>query len=278
MNAKVANRYVDLLTDIIDTKVRTEGKDVLFNKNYIMEVIGRYDDEVTKTTDKIYKDTVKWFKERYIFGTDGETFGLKYKLHSKFQYKVSKNRRTVEKQCQFIIGQLFIFSKQIWEDTTNLYADVINIDGLFEFLPTITNRKVADTVSILLIHKYNTDFEGVYTYEVLQTLSQLKTPFEIKIKNKTINSTLKEVILKKVVFNIDTVTITFNNSQFELESLGDIKGIYISIPKDIYNNIDESLEYLEKTDTESSKKIVELLREYKVANENFFQNILEEKK
>jgi hypothetical protein len=86
------------------------------------------------------------------------------------------------------------------------------------------------------------------------------------------------VILKKVVFNIDTVTITFNNSQFELESLGNIKGIYIPIPKDIYNNIDESLEYLEKIDTESSKKIVELLREYKVENEDFFQNILEEKK
>ena len=275
MKVKVVNRYVELLTDIIDTKVRVSGKDVLFDKQYIMSVLKTYEDEEFKITEKIYKETVKWFKERNIFDTVGNTSKLRYRLHPNFKYKVSKIRETVIHQCRFIIGQLFLFSDKFWDESESLYIDVIQSDEYFQFLPKIKSKIVRDTVSTLLIHKHNEDFEGVYTYEILQTLLLTKTPFEIKIKNKSINSTLKGVTLKKVVFNTDTVTVTFNNSQFEIDSLSSIKDIKIPIPKDIYDRIDTSLEYLQKFGDES-KDIRDFLNGLKVGKELFFQNILKD--
>ena len=59
MNVKVVNRYVELLTDIIDTKIRVEGQNSTFNKEYIMSVLSRNEDEESQITEKIYKQTVK---------------------------------------------------------------------------------------------------------------------------------------------------------------------------------------------------------------------------
>jgi len=215
MNVKVVNRYVELLTDIIDKKVRINGRDVLFDKSYIMAVLKRNESEDFTVTEKIYKETVKWFKEKLIFDTVGTTSNLKYKLHPNFKYKLSKKRETVIHQCQFIIGQLFLFSDKFWDESESVYVDVIQSENIFQLISHIKPKVVRDTVSTLLIHKHNEKYEGVYTYELLQTLLTTKTPFNIKIKNKSINSTLKGVSLIKVVFNTDTVTVTFNNSQFE---------------------------------------------------------------
>jgi len=274
VKVKVVNRYVELLTDIIDKKVRTNGKGVLFDKQYIMSVLKKFEDDESPITEKIYKETVKWFKERYIFDTVGTTSNLRYKLHPNFKYKVSKLRETVTHQCQFIIGQLFLFSDQFWDKSESVYIDVIKSDNFFQFLPMIKPKIVKDTVSTLILHKHNEEFEGVYTYEILQTLQSTKTPFDIKIKNKSINSTLKGVSLKKVVFNTDTMSVSFSNSQFELEGLGNIKGIHISISKDIYQNIDDSIKYMDKFEEETTDKIVSLLTEYKTQKEIFFQSII----
>lgn len=275
MNVKVVNRYVELLTDIIDKKVRINGRDVLFDKSYIMAVLKRNESEDFTVTEKIYKETVKWFKEKLIFDTVGTTSNLKYKLHPNFKYKLSKKRETVIHQCQFIIGQLFLFSDKFWDESESVYVDVIQSENIFQLISHIKPKVVRDTVSTLLIHKHNEKYEGVYTYELLQTLLTTKTPFNIKIKNKSINSTLKGVSLIKVVFNTDTVTVTFNNSQFELDSLLSIKEIKIPLSKDIYDRIDTSLEYLNSMDDDVSN-LVRLLNEIKNANEIFFVNILED--
>ncbi len=50
MNVKVVNRYVELLTDIIDTKIRVEGQNSTFNKEYIMSVLSRNEDEESHIT------------------------------------------------------------------------------------------------------------------------------------------------------------------------------------------------------------------------------------
>lgn len=277
MNVKVVNRYVELLTDIIDSKVKVEGKDVLFDKQYIMGILKGFESEEFTVTEKIYKETVKWFKERFIFDTVGNTSNLKYKLHPNFKYKLSKKRETVIHQCQFIIGQLFLFSDKFWDESESLYLDVIQSENIFQLISHIKPKVVRDTVSTILIHKHNEEFEGVYTYELLQTLQTTKTPFDIKLKNKSINSTLKGVSLQKVVFNTDTVTVTFNNSQFELDSLNNIKDIKIPLPKDIYDRIDTSLEYLRGMDDDVSN-LVGLLNEIKNGKEMFFVDILEKSK
>ena len=167
-----------------------------------------------------------------------------------------------------------MFSDKFWDESESLYIDVIQSDNFFQFLPMIKPKIVKDTVSTLLLHKHNEEFEGIYTYEILQTLQSTKTPFDIKIKNKSINSSLKGVSLKKVVFNTDTVTVTFNNSQFKLESLDNIKGIHIPISKDLYQNIDDSIKYMDNSEEETAEKIVSLLTEYKTQKEIFFQSII----
>lgn len=279
LNTKVAERYTDLLTDIIDKKVRVDGRDVMFNREYIISVMNRDQFEDTQISDKMFKDTIKWFKERHILTTEGNTSNLRYKLHPNFKFKLSQLRETVKRQCQFIIGQLMLFSNTIYDDSESLYVEVLKSETIFQFLPTIQSKIVRDTVSSLILHNHNKDNDGVYPYEILQTLLTTKTPFNITIKNKSINSTLKGVTLKKVVYNTDTVSVTFNNSSFELESLNNIKKIEIPLPIDIYDRINKSLDYLkDKNKDKSIDKLVLFLREFKAANEIFFQNILEETK
>lgn len=280
MNEKVVNRYVDLLTDIIDTKMRGKDKDkVLFDKQYIMSVLQRYEDEETVITEKIYKETVKWFKERFIFDTVGKTSKLKYKIHPSFKFKVSKKRETITLQCMFIISQLMLFSHRFWGDESKvLYNQIMSDDNYYQLISHIKPKVVRDTVSTILLHKHNEEYEGFYPYETLQTLLTTKTPFDIKIKNKSINSTLKGVSLKKVVFNTDTVTVSFNNSQFELDSLSSIKDIKIPLSKDIYDNIDTSLNYLRGVDDDDVSNLIGLLNEIKNGKEMFFVDILEDKK
>ncbi len=278
MNVKVVNRYVELLTDIIDTKIRVEGQNSTFNKEYIMSVLSRNEDEESQITEKIYKQTVKWFKERFIFDTEGETFGLKYKLHKDFQYKLSQKRETIIKQCRFIIGQMVLFSDVLWDKSESLYVDVITADVFFQLLSTLPSQTIKDTISTVLIHKNNRDFNGIYPYETLQTLIQTQTPFTITIENKTISAIMKNATIKNIEFNSDTVSVVFNNSHFELDSLSDIKKIDVFIPTDIFENIDETMEYLQSTDIELVVSLMELLREYKNAKDIFFTNLFEEMK
>lgn len=278
MNVKVVERYVDLLTDIIDKKVRSvNDRKVLFDKQYILNVLNKNQFDDTQITEKIFKDTIKWFKERHIFTTIGNTSNLKYQLHPSFNFKLSKSRDMVRRQCQFIIGQLFLFSNNIYDDSQSVYIEVMKSETIFQLLPTIKPKVVRDTVSSLILHKHNKENDGVYPYEILQTLLTSKTPFNIKLKNKSINSTLKGVTLKKMVFNTDTVSLTFNNSSFEIDSLNNIKDIKIQLSKDIYENIDTSLEYLRGLDTDVSS-LIGLLNEIKNTKEMFFVDILEDQK
>jgi len=269
MNVKVADRYVSILTDVIDNKIRNEGENITFDKSYISDIIENIEGSVS---EKTYKQTVRWFYERSVFEKVGNTFGMKYKIHPNFKYKLSKSRDTVIKQCRFIIGQLVLFSNMFWDETESLYSEVITSDGFFEFLPTIKPKKVSDTVSKLILNKHNEEYEGIYNYELLKTLQLLKTPFDIKIKNKTLNMSMKDVTLNKITFNFDTVTVEFNNSKFEIESLENIKNIKIQTPKDIMDRIDYSIDYL-NGDSNVLKKLVELLETYKVGNEIFHQTI-----
>lgn len=269
MNPKIANRYVDLLSYIIDREVRIKGRDTTFDKNSIKIALGG------DVSEKVYKQMIKWFKEKFIFDTVGNTFGMKYKLHSNFRFKMSKKRETIIKQCQFIIGQLSVFDDKLYDEAIDLYKDVIEVEGLFDFLTTIKSKKVTDTVSTLLLHSYNKGYDGCYTYELLQTLLHSKTPFEIKIKDKNqFNLSMKDVVLKKVVFNFDTVTLTFNNSKFDVKSIDTIKSINIPIPKDIYQRIDESIAYLSSDESTQSKALLQLLNGYKTQNEIFFQSLI----
>ena len=236
MNVKVVNRYVELLTDVIDKKIRIEGKNATFNKEYIMSVLTLSEDEESKITDKIYKQTVKWFKERFIFDTEGETFGLKYKLHKDFKYKLSQKRETIVKQCRFIIGQMVLYSDVLWDKAESLYVDVITSDDFFQLLPNIQSQIIKDTISTVLIHKNNRDFKGIYPYETIQILLQNQTKFNISISNDYMNIEMKNITIKNIEFDNDTVSVGFNNSHFELNSLSDIKKIDVVIPTDIFEN------------------------------------------
>ena len=81
--------------------------------------------------------------------------------------------------------------------------------------------------------------------------------------------------MKKVKFNTETISLKLNNSQFELETLSDIKLIDISFSNNIYNEIDTSLEYFKKlgNNNELNEKIISFLSEFKVAHEIFFQEL-----
>lgn len=206
MNVKVVNRYVELLTDIIDTKIRIEGNSTTFDKKYILSVMKRYEDETNKITEKIYKQTVKWFRDREIFDIEGSTSDLKYKLHSDFKYAKSKKRETVIRQCKFIIGQLALHSNHFWDEGKELYEDIVLNTDTFKFISHIKSESIKDTVNTLVIHKHNEKFDGKYTYELLQTLQSSKSSFDIKIQNKSIDTTLKYVKLQNLPY--------FNNQYF----------------------------------------------------------------
>lgn len=274
MNTKVANRYVYLLTCIIDRKVRMEGRDVSLSKDYIWSILKQESLDNSVMTEKIYKDTITWFKERNIFIVEGSTSNIKYKLHPDFKFKTSKKNETVFKQCRFIIGQLQLFSENVWDDAAELYADVISNKSIFQFMPLMP-KAIKNTLSTLILYKHNKKNKGSYPYNILQILLLSKSSFNIIIENNSINATLSGVNLKEVKFNTETISLKLNNSQFELETLSDIKFIDISFSNSIYNEIDTSLEYFKKSgnNNDLNEKIISFLSELKVAHEIFFQEL-----
>lgn len=273
MGIKVVDRYVDLLTYIIDKKVRIEGRNVTLYKNDIWSILERSNFEYSEITEKIFKDTIRWFKEKNIFITEGSTSNLKYKLHPNFKFKISKKGDTVFKQCRFIISQLYLFSGML-DEVEKLYIDVISNESIFQFMPTMP-KSVRNTLSSLILHKHNQKNKGSYPYNILQILLLSKSSFNIIIENNSINATLSGVKLKEVKFNTASLSLKLNNSQLELETLSDIKFIDISFGNGIYVQIDSSLAYFEKLNKniELNDKIINFLSEFKVAHEMFFQDL-----
>ena len=136
-------------------------------------------------------------------------------------------------------------------------------------------KSIRNTLSSLILYKHNKKNKGLYPYIIRQILLLSKSPFNIIIENNSINATLSGVNLKKVKFNTETISLKLNNSQFELETLSDIKLIDISFSNNIYNEIDTSLEYFKKlgNNNELNEKIISFLSEFKVAHEIFFQEL-----
>lgn len=142
---------------------------------------------------------------------------------------------------------------------------------LFDFMPNIKEQMVKNTFSTLMMAEYNDNNEGVYLYEVLQRLIQLKSTFDIKIKSSDRSISMKSVKLKSIRFNTKSITLQFNNASFDIDDICHIKGISIPIKKDIRDNIDKSLQILKQYDADEVKPIIELMNRYKIKEDLFFQ-------
>jgi len=267
MDSKVAERYVLILTYAIDTIYRKD-KNGTFDKKDLFIHMGNL-------TDKTYKNSTQWFTERQIFEKVGDTFSTKYKIHSEFKFRLSKSKENIKKQCEYIISQLGTFSDRLWdkatETTSNLYEDFFENNERFAFIPTIKHQSIKDTLSEVIINDYNKENEGVYPYELLQTMILTKSRFTVQIKNSQLNIKMKSVQLKKITFNIDTVSLEFNNSKFEIESLGHIKLISIPKTKGLRARVDKSMTLLQKYDNESVKPLIYLFDKLVTGEDMFFQ-------
>lgn len=91
------------------------------------------------------------------------------------------------------------------------------------------------------------------------------------------NISLKRITFKGIEFDTDTITVKFNNSQFILDTLSDIKDIQIPIAKNIFDNIDKTLIYLDSIGSTSIDELIGLLNEYKTSKDLFFTNLFKEK-
>jgi len=269
MDSKVAERYVLILTFAID-KIYRKDKNGTFDKKDIFLHMGNL-------TDKTYKNSTQWFTERQIFEKVGDTFSTKYKIHSEFKFRLSKSKDNIKKQCEYIISQLGTFSDRLWdkatETTSNLYEDFFENNERFSFLSTITHQSIKDTLSEVIINDYNKENEGVYHYKLLQTMILTKSRFTVQIKNSQLNIKMKSVQLTKITFNIDTVSLEFNNSKFEIESLGHIKLVEIPKTKGLRDRVDKSLELLQKYDNISVKPLSDLLTYCQNKEDLFFQSL-----
>lgn len=273
MDSKVADRYVRILTFVIDVVYRNNQKDTekaVFDRNDIFKYI-------SGITDKTYKKSIEWFVERNIFEKKGNTFTTHYKLHPQFQFRLSAKEEGIKRQCEYIIAQLGTFSNKIWDEateaTSNLYEDFFEHSDRFALITSIKEQSIKDTVSEVILNEYNEENKGIYPYELLQTMILNKSPFNIEIKNSELHIKMKSVKLKKVTFNTDTITLKFNNSKFEIESLENIKLIEIPKTKNLKNRVDKSLQLLEKYDYESVKPLINLMIGCQNKEDIFFQPI-----
>lgn len=251
MDTKVANRYVDILTYAID-KVYRKNKNNTFDRNDIFN-------NISEITDKTYKNSMQWFVSRNIFEKVGDTYGTKYKLHNDFKFKLSKSKEKIKSQCRFIIGQLSTFSNLLWNESAVLYEDIVLNTDRFDFIPLIKEQSIKDTVSEVILNEYNEDNKGVYPYEILQTMILTKSLCTIHIKNSQLNIKMKSVKLKKIIFKTDTITLQFDNSKFDIDSLGHIKLIEIPKTKGLRDRVDKSLGLLQRYDNKSVKPLIDLL-------------------
>ena len=85
MNIEIANRYANLLTYIIDKKVRMEGRNVSLYKSDILFILKNNISERQEITEKIFKDTILWFNERNVFIIEEIESDMRYKLHPNFK-------------------------------------------------------------------------------------------------------------------------------------------------------------------------------------------------
>lgn len=274
MNIEIANRYANLFTYIIDKKVRMEGRNVSLYKSDILFILKNNISERQEIREKIFKDTILWFNEKNVFIIEESESDMRYKLHSNFKFKMSKQSDIVFKQSGFIISQLQLFSENFWYNAEKLYVDVISDESIFQIISSMP-KSIRNTLSSLILYKHNKKNKGIYPYIILQILLLSKSSFNIIIENNSINATLTGVNLKEVKFNTETISLKLNNSQFELKTLSDIKFIDISFKNGIYDEIDSALEYFKKLDNniELSDKIISFLSEFKVAHEIFFQEL-----
>lgn len=262
MSSKVPERYVAILEAVLKAvrDIAPEKRDKFhFKRSFFFTY-------VSDITDKTYKNSMTWFVEREIFDTIGIKFSLEYKLHKNFKYKLSKSNDTLKKQCQFIIGQLYVFSNKIWDESSSVYEDVILRTNLYDFKPFM--RK---TIAEVVVNNYNMTNQGIYRYELLLILLKTQVSFNIKIKNNRLNINMKSVKLKKIIFNKDTLTLKFNDSQFEIESLEHIKFLEVEQSINLKEKINKAMKELKNDDTVSAQYIRTLFDYHTIAEEIFFQ-------
>lgn len=251
----MVERFTEVLYFAI-TEIRRKGTDGYITKPEVMSKLG----EKLKLTDKTYKSTMEWLTVyRYILFKRGSTSNAQYVLHNSFIYTKSKSDKTLYKQCKFIIAQLLAFSTEYYDDSIDLYKDIVLNTDRFDFIPLIKEQSIKDTVSEVILNEYNEDNKGVYPYEILQTMILTKSLCTIHIKNSQLDIKMKSVKLKKIIFKTDTITLQFDNSKFDIESLGHIKLIEIPKTKGLRNKVDKSLELLQKYDNKSVKPLIDLL-------------------
>lgn len=270
MDSDTANRNVNILLHFIEEQSKST-KEVLITKKELFQYI-------SNLTERTFRNSIEWFSDRYILEKVGGTNTAKYKLHSDFKFKKSKTKEKLISQCKFIVGQLGVFSDELYDNAKTIYEDIVFNSNAFEFVSTIDSNVVKNTLSTLLVHSYNKEENSDTTYALLQYLIQTKTPFEIDIHNDTMDIKLQNTILKKIEFKTDSLSLKLKNAAFTLQSLSDIRHINIPIPKEIYSNIDKTLEYLTlQLKDETITKLIYFINIHKVDNEIFFQNLTEEK-
>ena len=117
------------------------------------------------------------------------------------------------------------------KDYENIYLEATKIGDY------LTQKFIENIKSIL--HESVKEAKGIYDKlreHIIGICHEIESNYEVK----------------NIEFNSDTVSVVFNNSHFELDSLSDIKKIDVFIPTDIFENID----YFLDSNQEGNPKIV----------------------
>lgn len=232
------------------------------NKNYETKKVDYINAEVTKalnllskkplTEDEVVEDDpfsceddeITLEEEDSMYYPHSLIIGEPEKARRKERYRLNRNIDFNTKEYENLkiaTKQLYSFF-QIDEEasvTDDVVRDIVKRKNNSEPIASL----LTDTFTQISSENIKNRGQS-YTIQYLLSLSIIKSPINISIEVNKSQMNLSNVIIEKLIFDIDSFEIKFDGIQLKVLSTDNIKSIESSNPNSVFDNIDKVKDYL----------------------------------
>lgn len=241
------------------------NKDAEFSRSELSKSKIFEDLDKTPTESALKRDLI-FFTNTLLFDAIGEGKGKRYVKGEYLDVTFSPIETKLSALCRTIVSLLYLNPKETIEDSM---VGLIIKSNAFNYISSIP---LNDIVSDLIIYVHNHNNENTYNLLFLTQLIRFDSNFNIEIVSDDSSYKLNNRKLKKIHINEDGISLEFNKSMIYINDLSEIKSIERIDENYLNQNIHKLREVISEMDADDSKEIVDLLENYDVLTNIFFQN------
>lgn len=241
------------------------NKDAEFSRSELSKSKIFEDLDKTPTESALKRDLI-FLSEALVFEPIGEGKGKRYHKSDYLTISFSSVDEKLSALCRTIVSLLYVNPKETIKDSM---VGLIIKSNAFNYISSIP---LNDIVSDLIIYVHNHNNENTYNLLFLTQLIRFDSNFNIEIVSDDSSYKLNNRKLKKIHINDDGINLEFDKSMIYINDLSEIKSIERIDENYLNQNIHKLREVISEMDADDSKEIVELLENYDVLTNIFFQN------